>query len=110
LFYNRQQEYILAMPLQLEKYLAEIQSALYIKKAGTMLGVIIRNELIPAHDLAVSTIISADIPAIDVDLETALQYLRKQEMKLETNIKGWALIRFKKIPSRLDKSLAKQDQ
>ena len=63
-----------------------------------MLGVIIRNELIPAHDLAQSTIISADIPAIDVDLATALQYLRKQEMKLQTNIKGWALIRFKKIP------------
>ena len=80
------------MPVHLENELAIIQSALYIKKAGVRLGTIIRNEMIPAHDLAVSNIIHLDIPRLDVDTETALQYLRKVDLNIESAIKGWVLL------------------
>ena len=86
------------MPVHLQNELAAIQSSLYIKKAGVKMGVIIRDELIPDHELAVSTIIVPDIPSIAVDLETALKYLRRQEIKIDTPIKGWALVTHGQLP------------
>ncbi len=97
-FFIKQHEDVIAIPIHLEKYLADIQSALYIKKAGVKLGAIIRDELIPVHELALSTIINKSIPAIEVDKETALQYLRRQEIKLDADIKGWALLTYRQLP------------
>ena len=91
-FYIKQNEEVIAMPVHLENELAIIQSALYIKKAGVRLGTIIRDELIPAHDLAVSNIIHPDIPKLEVDTETALQYLRKVDLNIESAIKGWVVL------------------
>lgn len=97
-FYIKQQEAVLAMPLVLQDELTVLQSALYIKKAGVTLGTIIRNELIPDHELAVSTIINTALPFVEVDAANALQYLRRQDIKIETALKGWALIRFRNLP------------
>ncbi|HMO62059.1 MAG TPA: RNA methyltransferase [Ferruginibacter sp.] len=92
--YYRQQEDILALPLELADALPLLQQSLYIRKAGIKLGTIIRNELIPHHELAVSTIISKNLPALDVDKDTALQYLRRQDVDLIPGIKGWALLQY----------------
>ena len=97
-FFIKQHEEVIAIPMHLERYLADIQWTLYIKKAGVKLGTIIRNELIPDHELAISTIINTDIPVFEVDKETALNYLRRNELKLETEIKGWALITYELLP------------
>ena len=97
-FFIKQQEEIIAFPVNMEKILADIQSALYIKKAGVKLGTIIRSELIPDHEFALSNIISKEVPAIEVDKETALQYLRRQEIKLDNKQTGWALITYLQLP------------
>ncbi len=97
-FYIIQNGDVVAVPLHLEKELSMIQSTLYIKKAGIKLGTIIRNELIPDHELAVSTIISSAVRKINVDRETALQYLRRQEVKVEHAEKGWALLTYNRLP------------
>ena len=97
-FFIKQKEEVLALPLHMENDLATIQFALYIKKAGIKLGSIIRNELIPDHELALSNDINNQLATIEVDIETALQYLRRQEFKIETNLKGWALITFLELP------------
>ncbi len=97
-FFIKQKGDIIAMPLHLQNELAVMQAALYIKKAGVKMGAIIRDELIPDHELAVSTIISPSVSAINVGVETALQYLRRQEIKIATIIKGWALINYGQLP------------
>ena len=97
-FFIKQNEDIIAMPLHLHNDLAAIQNSLYIKKAGVKMGAVIRNELIPDHELALSTIINETIPSVTVDLQTALQYLRKQEIKIECSLKGWALIKYQQLP------------
>ena len=61
------------------------------------MGAVIRNELIPHHELAISTIINTTIPSVEVDLETALQYLRKQEIQVNSSLKGWALISYRQL-------------
>lgn len=97
-FFIKQQEEIIALPVNMEKILADIQSAFYIKKAGVKLGTIIRSELIPDHELAVSNIINKAVAVFEVDKETALQYLRRQEIKLDINRTGWALITYLQLP------------
>ena len=62
------------------------------------MGTIIRNELIPAHDLAVSTIINPSVPKLEVDTETALQYLRKADIACDSEVKGWVLISYQQLP------------
>jgi 16S rRNA C967 or C1407 C5-methylase (RsmB/RsmF family)/NOL1/NOP2/fmu family ribosome biogenesis protein len=91
-------EEVLAIPAQFADELAILQSALYIKKAGVKLGTIIRDQLIPDHELAVSTIIAAAIPTLAVDKETALQYLRREEIKLGSAEKGWLLLTYQQLP------------
>lgn len=97
-FFFKQNDEVIAMPKALEDELAAIQNALYIKKAGVKMGAVIRNELIPDHELAVSNIIDEQVACIETDEATALQYLRKQEIQLDTWLKGWALITFKQHP------------
>ncbi len=91
-------EEIIALPSFIENDLSLLQSALYIKKAGIKMGTVIREELIPDHELAVSSFISDNVTRIEVDKETALQYLRRAEMKLDATGKGWALITYQQIP------------
>ena len=97
-FYIKQNEEVIALPVFMENDLAIIQAALYIKKAGVKLGTIIRNELIPAHDLAVSNIISPAIPKLEIDREAALQYLRRHDINLQTEMRGWVLITHQQLP------------
>ena len=93
-FFVKQADEIIALPVQLKEELPVLQNALYIKKAGVKIGSIIRNELLPDHELALSTIIDPNVISIEVDKKTALQYLRKEEIKVETTVKGWALIKY----------------
>ncbi len=105
-YFIQQSDEAFAIPLQLENDVAIIQSNLYIKKAGIKLGQIMRTELIPDHQLALSTILNTSIPAIETDKKTALQYLRRQEIRFDSSIKGWALITHKQLPLGWMKVLA----
>ena len=105
-FFIKQKEDIIAMPLTLQNELAVIQAALYIKKAGVKMGAIIRDELIPDHELAVSTIITPGVSTIAIDVETALQYLRRQDIKIDAAAKGWALLTSGQLPLGWVKILA----
>lgn len=98
LFFIKLKEEIIALPIHLQDELTVLQAALYIKKAGVKIGTVIRNELIPDHELAMSNIISDAHISIKVDKETALQYLRRAEIKLDNEQKGWALIRYQHVP------------
>jgi NOL1/NOP2/sun family putative RNA methylase len=97
-FFIKQNDEAIALPIHLQNDLATIQSSLYIKKAGVKMGTIIRNELIPAHDLAQSTIINPAIQKIEIDRETVLQYLRKVDITLQSEMKGWVLLTYKQLP------------
>lgn len=98
-FFIKQHDEVIALPNHLETELAAIQFSLYIKKAGVTLGSIIRNQLIPAHALALSTVYNSNLPQIEIDKETALQYLRRQEIKISTGVlKDWVLLTYINLP------------
>ena len=92
LAFLRHEEIIYAVP---EKLLADINflsSKLRVVNCGTRIGEIIKDKLIPDHALALSNIISDKISRIELDHEQAIQYLKKKELKLETDKKGWTLV------------------
>lgn len=92
-FFFRHQEQIHALPAALAADLPVLQSACYLKKAGITLGTPSAKEFIPEHDLAVSSIIAPELPAVQLELRQALQYLRKEELHVDTSTRGWALVR-----------------
>ena len=88
------QEEMIAFPSGLMNELLFLQSSSYIRKAGVKIGTIIRDELIPDHELALSDLVSDSVPSIMADKETALQYLRRHDLNIDTAQKGWVLIKF----------------
>jgi len=89
---------ILAIPEVHEKLLVELMSGLYIRNAGVSLGKPSAKELIPDHELAMSIISRDGIARMELKKEDALQYLRREEVKLDGNLRGWALATFKNLP------------
>lgn len=85
---------VFCFPVALAGMLGSIQSDLYIKKAGITLGKIIKNELLPSHDLAVSGICRKNLVSVSLNLEESIQYLRKQEVTLSSGEKGWTIVQY----------------
>ena len=97
-FFFSQHGEIIAMPLSFERDLAILRSLFYIKKAGIRTGTVIRNDLVPAHELAMSTVLNASIRTVSADRLTALNYLRREELQLPREEVGWALLVYGGLP------------
>ena len=85
---------VFAFPVRLAEELAAVQSALYIKKAGVAVGKLMRQELVPAHELAISTLVNKNFNNFSLKRNDALQYLRKEEVTIDTDKKGWAVVSY----------------
>jgi len=96
---------ILAFPEKLLNEIPILQSALYIKKAGVNMGTLIRNELIPSHELAMSNILNPDIAAVSMDLNKALQFLRLESIEKDFDGTGWMLVKYGGLPLGFIKAL-----
>lgn len=67
---------------------------LYFKKVGTTIGNLIKNDVIPHHDLAWSIHRSKNIEAIECSQEQGIQFMKKELQSIDGN-KGWNLMTFK---------------
>ena len=70
---------------------------MYVKKMGLTLGEFKGTDLIPSHALAISDWKSLPYSTIEVDIDTALQYLRRADLHIP-NTKGWTLVKYLNIP------------
>jgi len=94
LVFLRYEEIIYAIP---EKLLADVNfvsSKLRVVNSGARIGEIIKDKLIPDHALALSNIISDKTSRFELDHEQAIQYLKKKELRLQTDKKGWTLVTY----------------
>lgn len=84
-------------PKVYENDLKYLQQVLYLKNAGTNIGKLSRNELIPSHALALSNFLNRAFQGVELSLEEAQNYLRKDNLSLDTisdSIRGWALAKY----------------
>ena len=73
----------------------KLKRILNIRHAGINMGKLMRDELLPAHFLALNPAISEDIQKIEVSLEQALLYMKREDFNAKNiTIKGWALITY----------------
>ena len=71
-----------------------LMQQLKVRYAGVELGTIAKNDLLPEHALALSTIINQTIFSVELNEEQALTYLRKNDLQIESSYKGWALAKY----------------
>ncbi len=110
------QEDVLILPKNLAKDISLLQQQLYIRKAGVKAGQLGQKELIPDHQLAASTLVSANIPGVNLSLQEALHYLRKEDPGVRADVKGWVLMRYedmnlgwaKILPNRINNYYPKE--
>lgn len=73
-----------------------LREYVYLRRAGTLLGSPSAKEWIPEHDIALSIDCHSQLPSIELDLENALLFLKKDQFSLPANTeKGWHIVRYK---------------
>lgn len=87
--------YLHALPKKVCGNYAILKNYLQVQYAGVAVGEVIRDKLVPEHALALSGITSATIPTLAVHYETAIRYLQRNDMVVETATTGWQLISYK---------------
>jgi len=94
-----------------------LQRHLYIKKSGVRIGKLMGNDLVPDHELALSTIINKSRTLqTPVDYDQAIKYLQRENMDLNCAGKGWSLVTFeehaigwvKLLPNRINNYFPKE--
>jgi NOL1/NOP2/sun family putative RNA methylase len=94
---NLNDEYF-AIPALHEADLQYLQSNLYLKKSGIRIGKIMGKDLVPNHELAISLLAGSAIPEINLSREQSITYLKRDELRIETDIRGWAIMCFEGHP------------
>jgi 16S rRNA C967 or C1407 C5-methylase (RsmB/RsmF family)/NOL1/NOP2/fmu family ribosome biogenesis protein len=77
--------------------LQALAGSLYLKKAGTAIGSIKGKDMIPSHELALGWLPLDTLPAIPLQKEEALQYLKRKEIRPDAP-KGWSLVTYCGLP------------
>lgn len=116
LFLMDHQGEVLIFPENMMPVVSLLQQHLYLRKAGVKAGQLAAKELIPDHQLAMSTMIRDTIPQVPLTREQALRYLRKEDPVVETDVKGWALMMYegmslgwaKVLPNRINNYYPKE--
>lgn len=73
-----------------------LKQFVYLRKAGWHAGAPGPKEWLPEYDLALSGALSAEVPGVELNLEEALLYLKKETFSpVHTPAKGWATARYK---------------
>lgn len=97
-FYNYSNE-LHAFPNNYHPVLELAKQHLRIVQFGTQLAAIKRNGIVPLHGLAMSTHLSKDAyPQLDINLEEAIQYLRKENLSPDGFQEGWNIVTYKNYP------------
>jgi 16S rRNA C967 or C1407 C5-methylase (RsmB/RsmF family)/NOL1/NOP2/fmu family ribosome biogenesis protein len=98
-YYSKINDDWLAISRAHKESLDTLQRHLYIKKSGVRIGQLMGKDLIPDHELALSTIINKDmVLQTELNYEQAIQYLRRDNINIEVNEKGWSLMNFEGHP------------
>jgi NOL1/NOP2/fmu family ribosome biogenesis protein len=103
------QDELIALPALCYSDMQTIRAHLYVKKIGMRIGMLKGTDFVPTHDLAMSQWTNTPYETIEVDLNDALQFLRRADFQLN-GPKGWHSISYmncrlgwvKILPNRLN--------
>jgi NOL1/NOP2/fmu family ribosome biogenesis protein len=93
----KKEEELFAFDQTYAQELALLSKQLRLRKSGLRMGELIREEFVPNHELAMSSIQSLSLPSVELDLAQSLKYLRRETLDLDVVQKGWTLVKYKKV-------------
>jgi NOL1/NOP2/fmu family ribosome biogenesis protein len=105
---------VLALPAALENDYLVLDKFLKNKWFGTAVGEFKGKDFVPSHALALSRLVSPTLPALDLERDQALRFLKKETFDLPSETpRGWTLARFaglnlgwmKVLPGRMNNYL-----
>lgn len=76
-------------------FLNVFEKQFYFKKAGTVVGEIKGKDVVPNQELAWSLELKKEVSRLELDKDSALKFLRKENFNTTENIKGLVLICYK---------------
>ena len=97
---------LLSFPGRYTADLTWLQQNLRIVHAGIKTGEIKKKEVLPAHELALSTILNrGKFPEIELSLEESIRFLHRDDIRPEAKERGWHLLTYRDIPLGWAKNL-----
>ena len=90
---------------------------MYIKKSGVRIGKLAGRDLIPDHELALSLLINKEaVLSTPLNKDQSIQYLRRDNIDIAVNEKGWSLMEYeglalgwaKLLPNRINNYYPKE--
>lgn len=87
------------------RHFEKISQSLSLRYFGVELGKKQKNDWIPSHEWAISTLPKHGFFSFELNLEQALDFLRKNEQALDDLPKGWILFTYKQLPLGWGKNL-----
>lgn len=97
---------VVAVPAQWAGIIATLRRTANVIYAGVEIGTVKGRDLIPSQALAMSTLLGhGTFPTVEVDYDTALQYLSRQAITLNDAPKGIVLLTYESHPLGFAKNL-----
>lgn len=94
----KSQDRVYAWPEQLSNNFNLLLNQLRVTYSGTIIGAVVRDKFLPDHALAMSLLKSESITSIELRYEQAIAYLKRMNLSIEAQTKGWQLVTFEKHP------------
>ena len=91
----QQENLLITIPIALKEDVQFLQGQLHIVTKGTAMAEVKHDKLIPEHSFALSINLNEDhFQKINLNLDQALQFLRKESFMLNDQRKGFALVKY----------------
>ena len=104
--YFQYQDQLKFIPSRWTKAILFFLENVRLSKLGISIGTVKGKELIPSHELAMNVhLIKEQFPINSLNEEDAINYLRKENILIDSSDKGWNLVSFKNIPLGFIKKL-----
>ena len=93
-----ERDQLIVIPQILSDTYALIKSQLNVYYAGVTLGQVMRDKLVPSHALALSFLLSENIPSLELSYEQAVKYLQRGALNLQPQQTGWQVVTYQMHP------------
>ncbi len=85
---------IIALPKLLVEDFYNLQTVLNLTYAGIAAGQVLKGKLVPHHALALNILLSDEVVGWELDYDTAIRYLQRQELLERPENVGWQVVRY----------------
>lgn len=89
------QQYFNILPTVFLADYKKLAQYLYIRNAGVSAGEMKGKDFIPAHELSLYQGLKKDFPSAELELRTAISYLKAETISIATDHKGWMAVKYK---------------